>query len=152
MPFRSLDSDGGERKQAIMIGLQKGMGPCVQTTTWLHELACGHQWGYRYSWSTSMARCQYVLVLPLVLDKCWITFWKIPSNHWGQKEYNGKKSMKLQIWEQAKDKGDRLLLTARFLQGILQIFCCQVPGTWLPTRLENLALDSWLEQLYWECT
>lgn len=59
-----------------------------------------------------------------------------------------KKSIKLQIWEQAKDKGDRLLLTARLLQGILQIFCCQVPVTRLPTRLENLALDSWLEQLY----
>lgn len=25
-----------------MIGLQKGMGPRVQTTTWLQELASGH--------------------------------------------------------------------------------------------------------------
>ena len=43
----SFDSGEGERKQAILIGLQKGMGPRVQTTTWLHELAFGHHQGSR---------------------------------------------------------------------------------------------------------
>lgn len=28
-----------------MIGLQKGMGPHAQTTTWLHKLAPGHHQG-----------------------------------------------------------------------------------------------------------
>lgn len=40
-----------------------------------------------------------------------------------------KKFIKLQIWEQVKDKGDGLLPTASFHRGLLQTLCCQVPVT-----------------------
>lgn len=75
-----------------MIGLQKGTGPRVQTTAWLHHLAFSQHLGSRWNPAVQLwAGSQGVLVLPLVFEKCWVTFWKMPSNYWGWEEYNLKK-------------------------------------------------------------
>lgn len=112
------------------------MGPRVQTTTWLHELASGHHQGSQCIPEVRpWARCQDVLVLPLVLERCWITFWKTLSNYWGWKECSGgKKSIKLHVWEQMKGKVDRLLLDS---VKAISILSCQAPVIWLSSSLEN---------------
>lgn len=122
-----------------MIGLQTGTGPRVQTTTWLHELASGHHRGSQCIPEVRpWARCQDVLVLPLVLERCWITFWKLLSNYWGWKECSGEKKIHKAVCLGANERQGPQV-TAWFRQGNLH---SQLPSA------SNLTLQqSW--ELIW---
>lgn len=124
------------------------MCPRVQTTTWLHELASGHHRGSQCIPEVRpWARCQNVLVLPLVLQRCWITFWKMLSNYWGWKNCNEKKQKthKAVSLGATKGNGDRLLLDS---VKAFYTLSCQEPVIWLSSSpWELIWIPGWNRSL-----